>query len=231
MDNREALYEKIKNAPLFAGLNRGQVLFLLRELNARLEVLEKGHMIFPRTEPIDSFALILSGSAELAQHDYWGNRSIILTQEAGESIGLPSTLLEGWALPADVVVRSRCELLFFEASKLRDPKYAALTENALLNTNIAKQLAFKNRALLKKISLVNRRSIREKVSLFLSQKAVQCRSSSFDIEFTRQEMADFLSVNRCALSKELARMQSDGLIEYDHNHFELKSLQETDHYL
>ena len=231
MDNQEALYERIKSVPLFAGLDRAQVLFLLNYLDARFEVLEKGRMVFPLAETINSFALILGGSVELAQHDYWGNRSIILTQEAGESIGLPSALLEGWVPPADVVVRSRCELLFFEAPKLRVPEHAALTECALLKTNIAKQLVFKNYALLKKISLVNRRSTREKVSLFLSQKAAQCRSSCFDIEFTRQEMADFLSVNRCALSKELARMQRDGLIEYDYNHFELKSLKETDRYL
>lgn len=231
MDKQKALYERIESYPLFAGLDRAQVLFLLTYLDARLEVFEKGSMVFPLADTIDSFALILSGALELAQYDYWGNRSIILTQEAGECIGLPSTLFEGWAPPADVAVRSRCELLFLEAPKLRAPESSALPACALLRSNIAKQLVIKNYALLNKISLINLRSTREKVALFLSKKAAQCRSSSFDIEFTRQEMADFLSVNRCALSKELARMQDDGLIEFDHNHFELKNLKETNHYL
>lgn len=230
MDKQEALYERIKSFPLFAGLDRAQVLFLLTDLDAHLEVFEKGRMVFPLAETIDSFALILDGAVELAQYDYWGNRSIILTQETGECIGLPSSLLEDWVPPADVVVRSRCELLFLDAKKLRAPESALPPACIALKANIARQLVIKNYALLNKISLINRRSTREKVALFLSKKAAQCRSSSFDIEFTRQEMADFLSVNRCALSKELARMQDDGLIEFDHNHFELKKLTETNHY-
>lgn len=231
MNKQDALYERAKSFSLFAGLDRAQILFLLTYLDARFEVFEKGDMVFQPTETIDSFALILGGAVELAQHDYWGNRSIILTQEAGECIGLPSTLFEGWVPPADVVVRSRCELLFLEAPKLRTPESSAPSACVLLRSNIAKQLVIKNYALLNKISLINRRSTREKVALFLSKKAAQCRSSCFDIEFTRQEMADFLSVNRSALSKELARMQDDGLIEFDHNHFELKNLKETNHYL
>ena len=224
MDEQESFYEQIKNFSLFAGLNRAQIMFLLKNLHSRCEWFEKGRRIISLSESIRSFALLLHGSLELAQYDYWGNRSIILTMETGEPLALACTLLENWIPPADIFARSRCELLFFDAERLRAPEACSVPAYALLKTNIAKQLAQKNTMLVNKMSLMNLRSTREKIALFLSQKAVQYQSNCFDIEFTRQEMADFLAVNRCALSKELARMQSDGLLTYKQTHFELKDL-------
>ena len=224
MTEQEVLYNKIKDFPLFEDLSRMDVLFLLEYLDAHLELFEKGRVISQLSKIVNSFALILCGTLELSQYDYWGNRSIILIQEAGDSVALPSTLFEEWTSPAAIFARSGCELLFLESTKLRNPGCIAAPACVQLKINIAKQLALKNVAILNKISLINCRSTREKVSLFLSRKAAVCRSNSFDIEFSRQEMADFLSVDRCALSKELARMKRDGLIEYDRSHFELKSL-------
>lgn len=231
MDEQEALYKKIKNFPLFAGLNQSQGIFLLEYLHSRLERFEKGCLISPLSGTIRSFALILLGALELSQYDYWGNRSIILTLETGASVGLASALFEDWVPPADIFARTGCELLFFDAQKLRTPESFTIPACALLKSNIAKQLAIKNAALVNKISLINRRTTREKIALFLSRKAAQCHSNRFKIEFSRQEMADFLSVNRCALSKELARMQSDGLITYNGAYFELKDLKGQDHHM
>lgn len=224
MTEQEVLYNRIRDFPLFSGLTRTQVLFLLKRLDAHLEVFEKGRAISQLSGIISSFALILRGALELAQYDYWGNRSILLTLEAGDNAGLPSALFPDWVPPANIAARGRCELLFFDAKPLREPEALSIPACALLKTNIAKQLALKNAVLVQKIALINRRTIREKISLFLSRKAAACRSNSFNIEFSHQEMADFLSVDRCALSKELARMKRDGLIEYERSHFELKSL-------
>lgn len=218
----ESLQEKLQRCPLLTGLSHADISFLLEYLDAHYSVIEKGSAIYTPFEPIDSFALLLAGSLEMIQYDYWGNRFLILTQEPGDAIGLACTLFDDWAPPANIRARSKCEVLFLQAKKLRSEDCLTFSPCAHLKRNIAKQLAIKNITLLNKLSLIHCRSIREKVSMFLSHQAVQHHSDSFHISFTRQEMADFLSVDRCALSKELTRMKQDGLIDYHRNQFKLK---------
>lgn len=222
MGMREALYERIKDCPLFAGLDRAQSLFLMEHLQVSCAFFDKGSVIFSQENDMDTFALILRGMVEMAQYDCWGNRFLILTQETGACIGLAGTLFEESTSHTHVIARSACEILFFDAKKLRDPQCLSIPACAILKNNISKLLAKKESELLGKLSLINCRSIREKVSFFLSQKAAVHQSTSFDIEFSRQDMADFLCVDRSALSKELSRMKKEGLIDYHRNHFELR---------
>lgn len=222
MEKQEALYEQIKDSPLFAGLDRMQSLFLLAHLHAGIDSFAKGSVIFSQENEMDKFALILRGSAEMAQYDCWGNRFLILTLGTGACIGLAGTLFDECPSHTHVIARTDCDILFLDAKQLRDPQCLSIPACAILKNNISKLLAKKESELLGKLSLVNCRSIREKVSAFLAQRAAAQHSTSIEIEFSRQDMADFLCVDRSALSKELSRMKRDGLIDYHHNHFELR---------
>lgn len=222
MCEREKLYEEIKNAPLFADLDRMQCLFLLEYLCARRVLFKKGSMIYAQESATETFALVVSGAVEMARYDCMGNRFLLLTQSGGACIGLASTLFEEWIPYTHIIARSDCEILFFDAEKLRGPACLLIPACAILKNNISKQLVSKETELLGKLSLINCKTIREKVLVFLAQQAEQHHSDCFEIEFSRQDMADFLSIDRSALSKELANMKRDGLIDYYRNRFELK---------
>ena len=222
MHERDTLYEKIKNWPLFTGISREDSFFLMEYLQADCVLYSKGNTIYSQENETDTFALILEGTVEMAQYDCWGNRFLILTQGTGTCIGLAGTLFEDSISYTHVIARSDCEILFFDAKNLRDPQCLSNPACAILKNNISKQLAKNESELIGKLSLINCRTIREKVFYFLSQKAAVHRSRSFDIEFSRQDLADFLSVDRSALSKVLSEMKREGLIDYHKNHFELK---------
>lgn len=222
------LYEEIKDSVLFEGIDPTQGLFLVDYLHVHRGIYEKGNVIYSQEDETDTFALILYGTVEMVQYDCWGNRFLILTQGQGTCVGLAGTLFEEWMPYTHVIARSDCELLFFDAQKLRDPACLLNSACTILKNNISKQMAKKETDLLGKLSLIHCRTTREKVSFFLSQKALVHHSNSFDIEFSRQDLADFLSVDRSALSKELSRMKRDGLIDYYRNHFELKEMKRLD---
>lgn len=225
MREKEMLYEEMKDSALFEGIDPAQGLFLMDYLRAHRGTYEKGSMVYSQENETDTFAMILRGTVEMAQYDCWGNRFLILTQGKGTCIGLAGTLFEEWMPNTHVIARSDCELAFFDAQKLRDPACLLSPACAILKNNISKQLARKENELIGKLSLIHCRTTREKVSFFLSQKAIAHHSNSFDIEFSRQDLADFLSVDRSALSKELSRMKRDGLIDYHRNHFEIKTME------
>lgn len=222
MCEREKLYEEIKNASLFADLDRMQCLFLLEYLCARRILFKKGSMIYAQESATETFALVVRGTVEMARYDCMGNRFLLLTQSSGTCIGLASTLFKEWIPYTHIIARSDCEILFFDAEKLRGPACLLIPACAILKNNISKQLVSKETELLGKLSLINCKTIREKVLVFLAQQAEHHCSDCFEIEFSRQDMADFLSIDRSALSKELANMKRDGLIDYCRNHFELK---------
>lgn len=222
MCETDTLYKDVKSCSLFAGLDDEQCLFLLEYLKAHHTRYEKGGIIYSQENETDTFAVIMQGTVEMVRYDCWGNRFLILTQGSGTCLGLAGTLFERWIPDTHVIARSECDLLFLDAKKLRTSECLSIPACAMLKNNISKQLARKETELLGKLSLIHCRSTREKVSFFLSQEAALHRSKSFDIELSRQDMADFLSVDRSALSKELSRMKQEGLIDYHLNHFEIK---------
>lgn len=120
-----------------------------------------------------------------------------------------------------VLASERCEILFLEIQRVFTVCSPACGYHSRLIRNLLTIMARKNLMLTRKIDHMSQRTIREKVMAYLSCEAERWGNEAFEIPFNRQQLADYLAVDRSALSAELSRMQKDGLIEYGKNRFRI----------
>lgn len=217
----EKYFEILKKVDLFKGIDESELSPLLSCLSAKVVRYEKNQMVFLSGEPISSFGIVLSGQVQVFQDDYYGNRSIIAGIGASGLFGESFACAEIKALPVSVVATTESEILFIERSRLESPCSNACGFHSKLIHNMLNSIAKKNVALTQKIEFTSKRTTREKLLAYLSAEAQKARSNSFCIPFDRQELADFLSIDRSAMSNELSKLRNDGVLQYNKNQFEL----------
>ena len=206
---------------LFSGISRDNIDLLMAALKGRTEVFYKNEGFFGKPGEI---CYVLSGTAYAYQLDYWGSRSILFRLS-------PGSMLVGQALPGfestevSAVATTTVTALFIRREPTEAWRYAyLLPELDKFRTNFATTLAGMYLALLQKHYVAEQRSIRDKILAFLSPPALAAKGEEFNVEMSRQEMADYLYVDRCALCHELSRMQAEGLITYHKKKFRICAL-------
>ena len=200
--------------------DKGEEWFGTKRLKAPEEY-EKGSVILSSGSPVRSLGLVVSGRAEIVRDDYWGNRQVIGTVGPGELFGEAYACIQGEPLMVSVLASERCEILFLEIQRVFTVCSPACGYHSRLIRNLLTIMARKNLMLTRKIDHMSQRTIREKVMAYLSCEAERWGNEAFEIPFNRQQLADYLAVDRSALSAELSRMQKDGLIEYEKNRFRI----------
>ncbi|MDR0881920.1 MAG: Crp/Fnr family transcriptional regulator [Candidatus Adiutrix sp.] len=209
----------LKDCPLFADIAEDDLKALLDCLSAVRAEFEKGGFMVEAGEPATRVGVITEGSAHVIQEDYWGNRTILALIRPGELFG---EALAGAGLaksPVSVVAAEKTGVLLIDLARLVTTCSSACVFHAGLIKNLLRILARKNISLIRKIEQVTRRTTREKLLAYLSAQAQAAESSTFEIAFNRQELADYLAVDRSALSAELSKMSREGLLRYDRNRF------------
>lgn len=217
----EEYFPLLRRTQLFSGLTDAELAEMLGCLQGRQEVFHKGEYVYQQGERIGSITILLEGCLHIQSDDYWGNRSIISTLRAGEMFGAAYAVPEGEPLRNDVVAVEDSIVLFLEVRRLFTVCPSGCKFHALVVQNLFLALSAKNRSLMQKLDHITKRSTREKLISYLSEEARRCGSASFSIPFDRQQLADYLSVDRSAMSKELCRMRDDGLLSFEKNHFVL----------
>lgn len=217
----EKYIEIMKKVDLFKGIDESELRALLSCLSAKMVHYEKNQMVFSSGEPISSFGIVLSGQVQVFQDDYYGNRSILAVIGPCGLFGESFACAEIKALPVSVVATTESELLFVERCRLESPCSNACGFHSKLIHNMLNSIAKKNVALTQKIEFTSKRTTREKLLAYLSAEAKKARSNSFCIPFDRQELADFLFIDRSAMSAELSKLRNDGVLRYNKNQFEL----------
>lgn len=207
--------------PLFAGIETDKLHSLLDCLAAVKRVYRKDEFIFMAGDQATSVGIVLSGSVRVLQEDFWGHRGILAHIEPGGLFGEAFSCAEKDALPVSVIASEASEVLLVDYRRIVTTCSSACIFHTLLIMNMLRILAEKNILLTRKIEHLSKRTTRDKLLSFLSAQAVFAKSNAVEIPFNRQELADFLCVDRSALSRELGAMQSEGLINYDKNSFEL----------
>jgi len=170
----------------------------------------------------DSVGVVLSGAVHVIREDFWGRRTLMARIEPCGLFGEAFACAEGEAIPFSVVAAEASDVLFVQSRRILTSCPSACGFHTTLIKNLTLTLAGKNIALTQKLKHLTQPSTREKLLSYLSEQAQSARSKSFDIPFNREELADYLSVERSAMSAELSRMRRDGLVRYQKNHFELK---------
>lgn len=211
----------LKTVRLFKGIEEADLQPLLSCLGAKLVRYEKGQTVFSSGDSMEHFGIVLSGQVQVVQDDYYGSRSILALIDVGNLVGESFACAETKALPVSVITTTESELLFIDCHRLAVPCAKACGFHSRLIQNMLSIISMKNITLTEKIEFTSKRTTRGKLLAYLSAEAKKSGSSHFCIPFNRQELADYLSVERSAMSAELSKLRDDGVLKFHKNQFEL----------
>ncbi len=211
----------LKKAQLFAGVSDDEIVEMLSCLDARLCKYKKGEYVFRQGEHLNHITVLVEGELHIQKDDYWGNRSIINRVDVGEMFGEAYIARESEAILNDVVAMEDSAVVFFDVKRIITVCASSCRFHSMVVQNLFFAISDKNRKLVQKIGHISKRSTREKLISYLSEEAKRQNSASFIIPFNRQQLADFLSVDRSAMSNELCKMRDEGLLEFHKSTFKL----------
>ncbi|MGD9559898.1 MAG: Crp/Fnr family transcriptional regulator [Oscillospiraceae bacterium] len=211
----------LASCPLFAHIDAGSLPDMLDCLAARQRHYAKGAMVLSAGRALPAVGIVLSGGVHVLQEDYWGNRAILAHIAPGGLFGEAFACAGVGQLPVSVQAVAPTDILLVDVQKIITVCSSACAFHTRLVQNLLQLLAQKNVSLTQKIEIITQRSTRKKLLAYLSRQAQAAHSHRFQIPFNRQELADYLAVDRSALSAELSKMQQEGILQYDKNHFQL----------
>lgn len=212
----------IRSSQLFSGITEEEIPGMLGCLEAKIKAYHKGEFIFRSGNTTSFLGMLLSGQAFILQEDFWGNRNIISSITQGQTFAETFACAPGAMMSVSVVAESDCSVLFLNVKRILTVCSSACSHHSRVIRNLLSDMAEKNLANNEKLSHMAQRTTRAKLLSYFSSSARKNNSSAFDIPFSRQQLADYLSVERSGLSLELSKMRREGLIDFHKNHFILK---------
>ena len=214
-------FEILKSCALFDGIGNEDLAALLGCLGAKVEAFGKKYTVISAGSPAKYIGIVLSGSVQISRTDYFGNRSIIADAGAGEVIMEAFACAGLEAVPICVTANEPCEILLIDSRRIVNSCEKACGFHRQLIFNLMKTLAVKNIMFHQKAEITSKKTTREKLMAYLLLQAEKAGSNSFDIPFDRQELADYLEVDRSGLSTQISRLCGQGVIRCRKKHFEL----------
>lgn len=214
-------YKFLTKTKLFSGNSEEEIKVMLTCLGATEKFYGKGDTIYHEGDDITHMGMVLSGSVRMENDDLWGNTSILAHMSPGELFGETYACLPGEPLMVRVVAAESTHVLFLDAARLMKVCRNTCGHHARLIQNLLMSSAEKNINLSRRIFHTSSKTIRGRLLAYLSFQASRQNSREFTIPFNRQQLADYLSVDRSALSNELSKMQKEGLIKVEKNQFQL----------
>ncbi|NCB92301.1 MAG: Crp/Fnr family transcriptional regulator [Clostridia bacterium] len=213
--------EKFVQTPIFMGIKPEELDVMLKCLGTYKRKYKKGTRIFQQGDKLQELGLVLTGKVHIVKLDVWGKESILGESGPGQVFGETYACRSDEPLMVDVAAVEDTEILFLSVKRILTTCSSSCQFHNRLINNLVYVMAGKNLNLSRKIDCITPRSIRERILSYLSYEAIKQGSCIVDISFSRQQLADYLAVDRSALSSELSKMQKDGLLEYNKNHFEI----------
>ena len=220
MNNTSSLISLKKN-PLFAGLNEFDIKKLSSCLSADEKTFSRDSFVFRAGSDIGNVYLIISGSMHIISEDFWGNRTIIETIEKNTLFGEAYALSSRNKYLVSVIAAENSVVFEIDSSRLFKACPKMCDCHVLVIENIMHILSEKIVKLTEKDGHLSQRTTREKILSYLSKCALQSQSDAFSIPYSRQQLADYLCVDRSALSHELGKLRALGILEYNKNNFRL----------
>lgn len=213
--------EILQQSPLFDGIGPEELPDMLKCLSAACRSYQKNQTVFRMGEPATAVGVVCEGGVQVVQEDFMGNRTILSWQGKGDLFGEAFACAGIERLPVNVVAVAHSEIVLFNYRKIVTTCTSACAFHHRLIENMLKVLAKKNVLLNRKIEVLSKRSTREKLIHYLSEQARRAGSRKFMIPFNRQELADYLCVDRSAMSSELSKLQKEGVLTCFRSSFEL----------
>lgn len=217
----EKYFNILSSSALFSRISSDELSSLLNCLQARVVKAEKGMPVFLEGDPAGFIGLVLEGAVQIVRDDYYGTRSVLSHAEPGELFAetfacsnLETMPVSGYALVSSKIMLLSCRKMMTVCSN------ACRFHNQIVK-NLLQVMAQKNVELSRKIQFMSQKTTQEKLMAYLSDQAKKAGSGEFTIPFDRQALADYLGVERSAMSAELSKMQKAGILETTGSHFVL----------
>lgn len=210
----------LASVPLFHGASPEEIRLLLAALDGKFSRFSRGDRILQAGSRTRRLWVVLSGGVTIENHDAWGNRSILGHAAPGEVFAETYACLPRQPLLVSAVASGDTELLSLDLSGLFDRR---CPHSDILLGNLLTITAGKNLALSRRIFYTSSKTIRGRLLSYLSDQATLQGSRSFSIPFDRQQLADYLGVDRSALSNELSKLRREGILTAEKNRFSLLS--------
>lgn len=212
----------LRASELFSGVSEEELSAMLSCLNPKTERFPKDSFILRAGATTESVGVVLSGSILIVQEDVWGNRNIVSKAGQGQTFAAAYACAAGAALDVSVFAETPVTVMFLNVKRILNICPSACVHHSRMIRNLLGELAEKNLRFTKKLMHIGQRTTRSKLMSYFSAEAQRIGKYEFEIPFSRQQLADYLAVERSGLSVELGKMRKDGLLDFRKNHFILK---------
>ena len=216
----DAQIEKV-SSPLFDGIEKGNMDAMLGCTGYHIGTYQKGQIIILEEEQIRHVGIVMSGAVDMIKEDVWGNKTLLTRMGKNELFGETFACGDDNRSVVTFVAPEDTQILFIPFHKMMHTCTNACVFHQKLVENMVRIIANKNRDLMRKVEIISKKSLREKILTYLSIQSQAQNSRYFQIPLSRQELAAYLSADRTALARELANMKADGLIDFDKNMFRI----------
>lgn len=212
----------IRSSSLFSGISETELAAMLSCLETREERFPNDTFLLRTGDTAESIGLVLSGSVLVVQEDIWGNRNILSKAGPGQTFAAAYACAPGSLLNVSVLAETPVTAMFLNVKRVLNVCPSACEHHSRIIRNLLGELAEKNLRFGEKLTHMGQRTTRAKLMSYFSAEAQRLGSYEFDIPFSRQQLADYLAVERSGLSLELGKMRSEGLLDFHKSHFILK---------
>jgi len=209
----------LKECPLFRDITSENLLKMLVCLDARVESFDKKYTIIAEGNPAKYVGIVLTGSIQIVRIDYYGNRSILSELGSGQVFGEAFACAEVPTVPVTVIANDPCDIMLIDCSHILHTCANHCAFHQQLIFNLMKDLAEKTILFHQKVEIAGKRTTREKLMTYLMFQAKKAGTNHFQIPFDRQELADYLEVDRSGLSAEISKLRREGVLESEKNTF------------
>ncbi|MBR3972783.1 MAG: Crp/Fnr family transcriptional regulator [Oscillospiraceae bacterium] len=213
--------EILQRSPLFDGIRMDDLAAMLCCIGGHTVTAAKGQPIFQEGDPATHVGMVLSGAVRMIREDYYGNRSIVAHIEPSELFGESYACAGISSLPVSIVADEDSTILLMDCRRITTTCCNACEFHNRIIFNLLKLVATKNLVFDQKIQVTSKRTTREKLMAYLLTQAKIQGSSSFLIPYDRQELADYLEVDRSGLSAQISKLRREGILESKKNRFTL----------
>lgn len=220
-NHMEIYFGILKACPMFDGIAESDLAGMLACLGARIIMVKKGETIFREGEKATSVGIVLSGAVRMEKEDYYGNRSILALMGPAELFGESYACAGISSLPVTIVATEDSECMLIDCRRITVTCANVCEFHTRVVFNLLKLVASKNLAYDQKIEVTSKRTTRDKLMTYLLGQAKQNGSDSFVIPYDRQELADYLEVDRSGLSAEISKLRKEGIIACEKSSFRI----------
>jgi len=216
------ILNKMKKSKVFDNISEFDIKALHFCFKTKVLDVKKGDILIDEDQPFESIVLVLSGHLRSIINDYYGGNSIIADYHSGDAVGIEEAFSGYTVAQYTLIAMEDTQVLTMNKYRVITPCENMCPRHIQLQNNLVKIISQKNIELIQKFNHITKPSTKDKVLAYLQFMSKKQNSKYFDIPFNRQELADYLSVDRSALSFELSKLKKQGIIDFNKNHFMLK---------